>query len=347
MLLKNFKTISLLAAVTLTLLLGYQNCGPELGATDGNSASGGSPFGYSATFDRIAYMSCPAATTSQDYFTLRAGAFDTNTSGIQLSVDFRNSVGSYPANRKIEILNQDAYNRDAQLILGLRPFDDLKTAVTVNGQPAVRNLLTPLNLSPIVQDLVNLSGGQFLPDSKFPLKGNLQLGISNDQAFRDSMTQRTFVLALTYLEAGQRFASRMMGDKVPGSAYHTQFDCGPTPANMHVLCAIEDYELLSGRTGGSWDCNDNYHFKIVRPGEAATAGCNFGSPQTTNPIFIEARKILGPNWAIDVNGGCIQNNSGACYAPGTSTVDYNSGANCDQTGQPACARHFSLCIKDL
>ncbi|MEQ1877085.1 MAG: hypothetical protein ABL958_10595 [Bdellovibrionia bacterium] len=344
---KQLKTKGVLLVVGAALVLGFQNCGPDIGLGEGDDDSlGGAPFAYSVSFDRIAYLSCSAANTGTTHFSLKGGAYNTASSGIQFSPEFRAVTRNYVANRKIELANQDDYNRDAQLTVGLRPFDDLKSVTTVNGTNMVKNVLTPLNVSPIVQELANLADGAYLPYTQFPLENAFQLNAANDQTFRDMLTQQSMVMAVTFLEAGQRYASREVDGKIPGSAYHTSFDCGSTPANMHVLCAVEDYELMSGGSGGQWDCPADFHYKVIRNGDAGTAGCNFGSPQTNNPEYIELRRILGPNWQIDIGANCIQPTQGSCYPNTVTSVDYNLGTNCDGAGQPACVRHFSLCLKD-
>lgn len=339
---KNIKSISVLIVTSAVLVLGYQNCGPDAPSSSNNSSAGGAPFGYSASVDRIAYTSCDSTTTSADYFSLRAGTYDTSSSGVQLSSEFRNAYGGLPLNKKIELLNVDEHNQNAQLALALRPFDDLTAATSVNGTPAVKNVLTPLNAAPIVNDLASLTGSQFLPDSKYQLRGSFQFNAGNDQSLRDVLTQRAHVLSLTYLAKGQRYISRVIGNDVPGSAYHLMFNCG-LPG---VLCGVQEYDMLSGQ-GAPWDCSPNFQFRIIRQTDSAAAGCNFSNPQTNNPIYVELRKILGTNWQIDVNGRCLLNTGGTCYAASVNAVDYNNGPNCDQQGQPACARYFSLCVRDI
>jgi hypothetical protein len=325
----------------------YQNCGPEMGGEAGQTSQSNAPFAYSVTADRIAYMSCTDTTNVQDFFTLKLGAYDTSRTGVTLRSPFRSLIYSYPLSRKVEILNENAINRAAQIQVALRPLTDLVGITTINGKPVFQNVLTPLNLSPVAPDLVSLASGQYLPDSKFPLRGNLQVGIANDENFRDQLTSKQIMLTMTFLEEGQKNFSRTVNSKVPGTGYHVALDClGGLSPDMHILCGVEEYDLETDTVVGNWDCPTQYHFKIVRNGEAATAGCDFSNPPTGNPVWIEAGKILGSAWRIDINHRCIMpatTSVGSCY--GSGVIDYGLSA-CGQPGQPICARHFSLCIKD-
>jgi hypothetical protein len=340
-----------LALGLLLLALGYQNCGWEMESPSADSSSSsGSLFAYSATVDRIAYMGCSDNNTNTEFFTFRAGAFDTNRAGVKLTPEIQKLLTGKTTTRKIEILNEQEYNRDAQLQLALRPFDDLAAAITVNGIAVFKNILTPLNLSPIAPDLVALAANTYLPDSKYSMKGNLQFGQANDNGLRDYLSQKSAILTLTYLKKDQQYISRDIEGKVPGQGYHVRFDCGMS--NKHVLCSVQEYDLYKKQPVGSWDCPAAYQFRIIRDGEAGNAGCNaFGAvPSAASSdyaIYNEVRRILGNNWHIDMYNRCVMPSSGigSCY--GSQTIDYSLSGSCDQPGQAACVRHLSVCLKGI
>ncbi|HEX4924596.1 MAG TPA: hypothetical protein VFV50_10940 [Bdellovibrionales bacterium] len=338
---------SLLVVAGLALVVTYQNCGWEMENTMNDGAStGGRPFAYSAQIDRVAYLSCDQNTGDTTMFTLKAGAYNTTSAGIRLRPEFRNEVAGYAINRRIEAMNEDAHNRDAQLQIGLRPASDLENYMMLGTQAMVKNVLSQLNVSPIAPDLAALGANQYLPDSKYSFKTSFQLGDANSNALRDQFSSQQTVLTTTYLAPGERYVARKYETKTPGHAYQLNFNCGPS--NIHVLCQVGETDLLTGNPVGSWDCPANFHFRVVRNGDAGAAGCsNFGAVPGTGTteyeIYTQVRNILGSGWAVDMTNRCVMPTTGTCYPAGP--VDYASSGNCDQTGQPTCVRHFSVCLK--
>lgn len=341
---------SLLALAGLALIVTYQNCGWELenSMDDGSSMGGGRPFAYSAQIDRIAYLSCDQNSADSTMFTLKAGAYDTTRAGIRLRPEFRNQVAGYAPNRRIEAMNEDAHNRDAQLQMGLRPLTDIENYMVLGTQPVVKNILSQLNISPIAPDLAALTATQYLPDSKYSLKTFFQLGDANTGVLRDQLSSQQTVLATTFLQPGERYVARKYETKTPGHAYQLNFNCGPS--NVHVLCQVGEIDLLTNNPTGNWDCPTSFRFRVIRNGDAGAAGCsNFGAipamGTTEYQVYTQVRNILGASgWAIDMTNRCVMPTSGSCYRAGA--IDYNSGATCDQTGQPSCVRHLSVCLKN-
>src|SRR4051812_36335262 len=99
----------MLGAVTIGVLLSYQNCSQAPDSTDNSESSyvDGLAFAYKAQVDTIGYMSCSeikVPVESRAYFSYRVGAYNNATGGITLSKEFTDATKYYSVTERAQAL---------------------------------------------------------------------------------------------------------------------------------------------------------------------------------------------------------------------------------------------------
>jgi hypothetical protein len=222
------KSLSVVGASGL-LLFAFQNCGKAgfdqaletvpLGTVD--AASSSAPFAFDATFDQITYNSCfgQGLTTSQGFFTLKAGAY--STGGVSVRSEFVDYAKTslkpiYPATVvTVEQMKQfvvgTTENAEAQLQMALRYRGAPQKMVSPSGGNApvlgtdFSNLLMDLTDDRMMEPIFRNAGTSI---SYFPLgldatqrtlesKINYNTSETVAMAFRATM-ESDALLSLTY-----------------------------------------------------------------------------------------------------------------------------------------------------
>lgn len=130
----------------------------------------------------------------------------------------------------------------------------------------------------------------------------------------------------------------------------------------NIMVTVSEVDLANPTVNaGSWTCDSNRRYLIVRAADAAACPADdvsrMGDAAYRKELQIIRRHLAAAQWDVSVDRRCVVPKSGSCYtnASGTEeTVEYDQTNECYQGIQglanPAitkrCAQYFSICTRN-
>lgn len=343
----------MLTLITLGAVVGlvFQNCADPLGSSSNQSSFSKSlPFGYDSTVDTIAYMSCSAsdaAATSQAIWTLRAGAYGSN-SGVRLRQGFIDLTRNFSISNRAAALAQSPANAGSDLQLAIRPASNFQAILTSSGSTGefgedYSNLISGLDSSEIATQLASV-------DLKNPQRINYFSGVSGlngrnvegsirflkDETEANSVRgflTNTGLLTATYSDStSSPYAAKAPSgsSSIYGRGYKLQFNfLGPYPY-ARVISSVQELDLETGRTPSDspqWSCPSQLKLYIKKScdtdGNIGEDECPCLSDSASDPALVsQARRVLRvEDWYVNIGAACIKQKTttSQCYPPNQAT----------------------------
>lgn len=375
-----------LPIVALTTLMGFQNCSQDPKDADGGTTTVSSfesslPFGFKATPDTLAYMSCekmvPPGDYNQDqYFTFRMGAY--STGGLTMSDGFRSSTANYSLTERASLFALSDVNAGVNAILSVQQPNNLQVGYNGNDEMiegrAIDTFLRELDSPNIAGPIGALPAGvnrAYFPGPDDQRFFEATLRFNREGADPQSVMRGYFNANMVLLVAGFTDAdivehylrspvdfpdslnsplprTATPNNTVYGNGYQVNFAepsaLGFTNTGARVLSAVTEKDLVTKTGGGSWTCPANYQFMIVRPEDSAVT-CPVSYDTGDIDVIGKLRRVLRTEyWWINTSLRCVVPKMTGDYCYGRTPPN---PINYTGTCTPANCPHFvSVCIRN-
>ncbi|WP_413559086.1 hypothetical protein [Bdellovibrio sp. HCB209] len=375
-------------AASLALVVSFQNCGKAGfdssldGIADYSSLDAaltskyGSqqaskvseiPFAFDGGFDQISYNSCAESgqmTSSSAYYSIRAGAYQTNGIGITNSyysyID-ANFSPIYPATsvskaQYAEYLGDSPKNLNVMPTMAIRDRSNLSSVYSASGSLALNTDVIPmadvLSSTYIMDTLITNRGSmtRYFPFSTNSRTLEANLKFNSDQSISQSLRDILQVqgqMTMTYLKDANNIGSVVSASTTNkavayGRGYRFSYGQPAGVSNgfapLNVLQTLQEVDLSSGNAVQNWNCNRIYKVYLSR--DAASCPAHTEAQLSANAALrqeldIIRRHFRADQWDVNVTNGCLvpKAHIPSCYTENTvggvaQGVEYGAGVAC-------------------
>lgn len=378
LILKQFFLQSSLFVFLFVILITFQNCsGQPEEVTDAqlSSTAGSLPFAFDAKVDHVSYMSCSnmPAHDPNAFFSFKVGAYETGA-GLKLNDAFWSATTALNDTQKVDVLGQSPINGGANMQLSIRNNSDLQQYYSVPSSISFANFMTSLSDPAIASVLVGQArtarshtfSGLAPSLQKMESRISFTGAETYAQDVRNALQANAGALAITFNQPSQNSTSALAptnnsSTNVFGSGFALQFrlPTGYFSGPARTLASVAERDLSNNQAvSGTWDCSQNFVFKIVRQSDLGVRiTCNAlnlsGEPTPQNATQTEMYQVMrrvlpASSWALDLVNKCAVPRTGVnglCYGADPSNVlnvQYNAGTSCSGG---TCPHFVSVCKK--